>query len=387
MAAMTALDALSIDSMIPALAQIDTDLGMSNANQRQWIVTSLFFGFAVGVLVFGFVADAIGRRKPVMFSFAIFAISTLICMQSTSLSWMLVGRVGQGIGASGPYVLAIAIVRDAYQGRKMARIMSLVMMVFIGAPIVAPFMGQLVLMVAGWRSIFGVLLVYCVVLALWFWQRQPESLPADKRVPLKLKSITSNVIEVLSNRQSRTYTIAMALAGGAFIAYLSTAQQIFQEIYQTGIKFPAVFASLASTIGLSSWLNSRWVETLGMACLLGRALFMVFCFSLLYLIGSLIWPALPPFWFYYLYLAAVIFCYGLIFSNLTSLALEPMGHIAGAASSVINSVGTIGSLLVAATIGESLNDTVTPVVAGFGIACLLAWLLVRTIPRPVPAGE
>lgn len=387
MAAMTALDALSIDSMIPALAQIDADLGMSNPNQRQWIVTSLFFGFALGVLVFGFVADAIGRRAPVMCAFAIFVVGTLICMQSTNLGWMLAGRVCQGVGASGPYVLSIAIVRDTYQGRKMARVMSLVMMVFIGAPIVAPFIGQLVLMVAGWRSIFGVLLAFCVAIALWFWRRQPETLAVEKRVPLKLKSIASNACEVLGNRQSRTYTIAMALAGGAFIAYLSTAQQIFQEIYQTGNSFPAVFASLASTIGLSSWLNSRWVETLGMARLLGRALLMVFCFSVLYLIGSLLWSATPPFWFYYLYLAGVIFSYGLIFSNLTSLALEPMGHIAGAASSVVNSVGTIGSLIVAATIGANLHNSVTPVVVGFGLACLLAWLLVRKIDRPVPQEQ
>ncbi len=383
MAAMTALDALSIDSMIPALSQIDVDLGMSNPNQRQWIVTSLFFGFAIGVLIFGFVADAIGRRKPVMCSFAIFVVGSLICMQSTSLSWMLAGRICQGFGASGPYVLSIAIVRDAYQGRKMARIMSLVMMVFIGVPIVAPFMGQLVLIVASWRSIFGVLLSYSVVIALWFWLRQPESLSIEKRVPLKIKSVLSNAREVLSNRQVRTYTAAMALAGGAFIAYLSTAQQIFQEIHQIGIEFPAVFASLASTIGLSSWLNSRWVESLGMARLLGRALLMVFCASVLYLIGSLAWPAMPPFWFYYVYLAVVIFCYGLIFSNLTSLALEPLGHIAGAASSVVNSAATIGSLLVAASIGGNLNETVTPLVVGFGVTCLLAWLLVSKIDRAV----
>lgn len=387
MAAMTALDALSIDSMIPALAQIDADLAMSHANQRQWIVTSLFFGFAVGVLVFGFVADAVGRRRPVMCAFAIFAVGTVICIQSNSLGWMLVGRICQGIGASGPYVLSIAIVRDAYQGRQMARIMSLVMMVFIGVPIIAPFIGQLVLMVAGWRSIFGVLLIYCIAVAVWFWQRQPESLVPEKRVPLRIKSIWSNAGEVIGNKQCRTYTIAMALVTGAFIAYLSTAQQIFQEIYHIGIKFPLVFASLASTIGLSSWLNSRWVERLGMARLLGRALIAVFCASAVYLVASLLWGTTPPFWFYYLYLALVIFCYGLIFGNLTSLALEPMGHIAGAASSLVNCVATIGALMVAATIGVNLGKTVLPLVIGFGVSCLLAWLITRKIDRPVDSNN
>ncbi len=387
MAAMAALDAFSIDSMVPALAQIDADLEMASANQRQWIVTSLFLGFAIGVFLYGFVADSIGRRKPTLVAFCIFAVGTLICIQADSITWMLVGRVCQGAGAAGPYVLSIAIVRDAYEGRKMARVMSLIMMIFIGVPIVAPFIGQLVLLVASWRGIFWVLFVYGAVIALWFWWRQPETLDKEKRVPVRLGTMISNTREVLAHPQTRAYTIAIALAGGAFIAYLSTAQQVFQEIYQTGIKFPIVFASLASTIGLSSWLNSRWVERLGMACLLNRAFMVVAAVSLCYLIGSMFWQNTPPLWFYYAYLAVVLFCYGLIFGNLTSLALEPMGHIAGAASSVVNSLSTLGAISVAAIIGMNLRSSVTPVVAGFGIACLLAWLLVKDIDRPVRGEE
>lgn len=382
MAAMTALDALSIDSMMPALSQIHVDLQMATANHRQWIITTLFLGFSVGVLIFGFVADSIGRRIPTLTAFGLYAIGTVICMQADSLSVMLLGRACQGVGAAGPYVLAIAIVRDAYHGRKMARVMSLIMMIFIGAPIVAPFMGQLVLMLAGWRTIFAVLLWYSIIIALWFWWRQPETLKVENRIPIKASVVWSNAVEVLSHNHTRMYTFAMALAGGAFIAYLSTAQQIFQDIYQTGNRFPLVFASLASTVALSSWLNSRLVERLGMARLLGYALVGVSVASLAFLILSFLVQGLLPFWTYYLYLAVVIFCYGLIFGNLTSLALEPMGHIAGAASSIVNSAGTIGSIIVASIIGMSLRETVIPLVTGFGIACFIAWWLVRTLKQP-----
>ena len=383
MAAMTALDALSIDSMMPALAQIHIDLQMATANHRQWIITTLFLGFSVGVLIFGFVADSIGRRIPTLSAFGLYAIGTVICMQADSLSVMLLGRACQGFGAAGPYVLAIAIVRDAYHGRRMARVMSLIMMVFIGAPIVAPFMGQLVLMLAGWRTIFAVLLSYSVIIALWFWWRQPETLRAENRIPIKPSVVWSNAVEVLSHTHTRAYTFAMALAGGAFIAYLSTAQQIFQDIYQTGNRFPLVFASLASTVALSSWINSRLVGKLGMAHLLGYALLGVSAVSLVFLMVSFLVQGLLPFWIYYLYLAVVIFCYGLIFGNLTSLALEPMGHIAGAASSIVNSAGTIGSIVVASIIGMSLRETVIPLVTGFGIACFAAWWLVKALRRPV----
>lgn len=386
MAAMTALDAFSIDSMVPALAQIDIDLNMADANQRQLIVTSLFLGFSIGVFFYGFIADSIGRRKPTLFAFGIFAVGTLLCMQANSLGWMLAGRVLQGFGAAGPYVLSLAIVRDAYKGRKMAQVMSLILMVFIMVPIVAPFIGQLVLMVAGWRSIFGVLLIYCIVVGIWFWLRQPETLDPAKRVPVKLRTIRNHTIEVLSHAHTRAYTTAMALASGAFIAYLSTAQQVFQEIYHTGIRFPIVFASLASTIGLSSWLNSRWVERLGMARLLAIAFVVVATVSVCYLTGAMLWQGTPPLWFYYSYLVVVLFCYGLIFGNLTSLALEPMGHIAGAASSIINCVATLGAIAVAAIIGSSMGTTVTPVVAGFGVSCLCAWLLVKNIDRSVPSA-
>lgn len=386
MAAMTALDAASIDSMVPALAQIGEDLQLHSANHRQWIINALFLGFGVGVFMYGFIADSIGRRKPTLFAFGIYALGTVICMQSSSMTEMVIGRGFQGFGAAGPYVLAITIIRDTYTGRKMAKVMSLVQMIFIGIPIVAPFAGQLVLLFAGWRSIFTALLFFGILTASWFWLRQPETLSPTDRLPLSVEKVWQNTLEVLRRKQTRSYLISMALATGAFIAYLSTAQQVFQDIYNTGTRFPIVFASLATAIGLSSWLNSRWVEALGMSRLLNRALAGVTVASIGYLILSNAWAETPPLWFYMMYLSTVMFCYGLIFGNLTSLALEPMGHIAGAASSVVNSFSMFGAIAISVLIGSTLNTSVLPVVIGFGTCCLTAWLLLRSIKRPVKDG-
>ncbi len=386
MAAMTALDAVSIDSIVPALAHIDTDLQLPTANHRQWVVNALFAGFAIGVFLYGFVADSIGRRLPTIVAFGIYAVGTLVCMKSATFAEMVAGRAIQGFGAAGPYVLSIAIVRDSFKGRQMAKIMSLILMIFIGVPMVAPFAGQLILQVAGWRSIFLVLLVFALSVGSWFWLRQPETLKPDKKIPLGAATILKNVIEVLRHPLTCVYLVAMALVTGAFIAYLGTAQQIFQDIYHTGTRFPVIFASMAAAIGLSSWLNSRWVKALGMATLLNRALLGVAASSAGYLILGTLWPAAASLWCYLIYLFAVMFCYGLIFGNLTSLALEPMGHIAGAASSVINSLATVGAILVAALIGSNLGSSPVPVVTGFGCCCLTSFILVYLVRKNTAQG-
>ena len=186
LALMTALDAFAVDAMLPALGQIGADLQLQNDNQRQLIITSLFLGFSLGVLFYGFVSDRYGRRPPVIAGFLIFCVASIICSLSNTIGTLLTGRILQGIGAAGPYVIAVAIVRDRYEGRDMAQIMSLIMMVFIGVPMVAPFIGQQLQHLAGWRSIFVALTIYSVVVLGWFHIRQPETLHPDKRKPCLL---------------------------------------------------------------------------------------------------------------------------------------------------------------------------------------------------------
>ena len=375
MACMVALDAFSIDAMLPALAQIAQDLDVAQDNHRQYIITSIFLGFLVGVFVFGFIADSFGRRNPAMLGFALHIIGSAVCMYSNSFAELLLGRVLQGMGAAGPYVLSTVIIRDQFEGRAMARILSLVMMVFICVPMVAPFIGQSVMHLAGWRSIFGALLIFSVIVLIWFACRQQETLKPSNRKAFSAAQVKLAVKAVFSNNQSFRYLVCLGVMLGAFITYLSTGQQIFQVIFQLGDLFPVVFASLAACFGVGSFVNSRSVVRLGSKRLIHYALTAIVLVSVIFLVEYYLANEGVPLWFYIVYLAVVVFSFAFLFSNFTALALEPLGEIAGAASSIINSSSTAIAIVIAALVGAQLNTTVLPVVFGFGGLGLFAWCL------------
>ena len=272
MAISMSLVALAIDAMLPALGQIGADLGLTRDNDRQLVLTLLFAGLAVGQLFYGPVSDTFGRRAPILFGFGLFIVGSLIAIFAPTFDWLLVGRFLQGLGAAGPRIITVAIVRDGSAGREMARIMSLVMMVFILVPAVAPALGQIILLFAPWRGIFVALLLLAGATMAWFHIRQPETLPADKRLPFSPAAIGSSFREVLTTRSAVVYTLAGGMIFGAFIGFLNTSQQILQELYGLGVRFPAYFAFLALTIGLSSFVNSRLVVRYGMRYLSRLAL-------------------------------------------------------------------------------------------------------------------
>ncbi|MBX2879232.1 MAG: multidrug effflux MFS transporter [Granulosicoccus sp.] len=375
MALMAALDAVSIDGILPALDQIASDLGVVVSNRKQYVVTALFLGFSAGVLVYGFAADTLGRRRPVMAGFVIYILGTLVCLYATSFSGLLSGRVLQGFGAAGPYVLSVAIVRDLYRGRQMARALSLIMMVFIGVPMLAPFLGQGILLFTEWRGIFAFFLVFALVVMGWFWARQPETLKPEHKRPADFRAMRTDLVVVICHPQSIKYILALGAMTGAFIAYLSTAQQVFQDMYGLGLWFPAVFAALASLFGIASFLNSRWVESLGMARLIHYSLCVLVVASALFFVRFAFAESAPPFFAYVLYVCVVMPVFAFCFSNTTSLALEPHGARAGAASSIVNSISTFIAIALATAIGSLLQENVLPVVGGFGVLCLLAAVL------------
>lgn len=367
MAAMSALDAFSIDAMMPALEQIGDDLHVTVENHRQFVITALFLGFSVGVLFYGFLADRFGRRMPVIGGFIVYGLGTLACLLADTFALMLAGRILQGLGAAGPYVLSITIVRDSFKGDEMARLLSLVMMVFIGIPMIAPFIGQGLLLLAGWRSIFAALMVFALLTLVWFARRQPETLATADRQPLSLAQIGRSITTVLSHPVTCRYLIVIGLLAGAFIAYLSTAQQVFQDMYQLGTRFPVVFASLAAVFGVASFANSRLVMRIVPQTLVKCATGALLLSSLCYLLAYRDFSVLPPLPVHLLYLSVMMAAFAFLFGNVTSLAMEPMGHIAGAASSVVNSLSTVIAIAIAALIGSRLDSTTHPVVLGFGL--------------------
>ncbi len=379
---MSALDAFAIDAMLPALGDIGKELSLVNDNQRQLIITSLFLGFSLGVLFYGFLSDRYGRRPPVIAGFLIFLAATVICINSDSIATLLAGRVLQGIGAAGPYVIAVAIVRDRYEGRDMAQIMSLIMMVFIGVPMIAPFIGQFLQNLAGWRFIFVALALYALIVLIWFYLRQNETLHRDNRKPFTLSSISSATVCILSNRITFCYLLVLGVISGAFIAYLSTAQQVFHDMYGLGDKLPLTIASLATMYGLACFINAKLVHAMGMRRLVGLALVLVTLSSAVYALVVFLMgnnPALP---FHLGYMAIIIFCFGFLFENVVTLALEPMGDLAGAAMSVITSLSTLMAVAISYLIGAWLNTTVLPIAFAFFLMCLFGYLVHRKALLP-----
>jgi DHA1 family bicyclomycin/chloramphenicol resistance-like MFS transporter len=290
---------------------------------------------------------------------------------------MLAGRFLQGAGVAGPRTITLALVRDRFEGRAMARVMSLIMAVFILMPVVAPAIGQAVIAISGWKMIFGVYLVMAVLASVWFGLRQEETLPKSRRIPFSLGRMAAAAREVVTNRLSIGYTVASGYVFGAFLGYLTSAQQILQQQYGLGSRFPLYFAMLAITIGGASFLNATLVVRYGMRALSSWSLRGICLASILFTAVASAASGHPPLWALMTYLMVAFFGIGLLFGNLNALAMQPLGHIAGTGAAVVGATSMLISLALGTLIGQSYNDTVLPLVVGFAVlsACSLmsAW--------------
>lgn len=367
MAMMSSLAALSTDAMLPALAEIGGDLGVVRDNSNQLIVSLLFLGMAGGQILYGPVSDSVGRKPAIYAGYALFMIGSMMSLVATSFGVMLAGRLLQGIGIAGPRNVSMALIRDKYEGRSMARVMSFVSVIFILVPIIAPAFGQAILLVAHWRAIFGSFLVLALIGVLWFAFRQPETLVESKRRPFSLKRISQAMGEVLSTRSAVAYTVVAGLMSAGFLGYLSTAQQIFQIQYGLGERFPLIFATLAVALGCASFLNGRLVMRLGMRTLATWAARLLVLTSTLFLVFALTTAGQPPLWTLMGYLMVTFLCVGVLFGNLNALAMQPLGHIAGVGAAIVGALSQIIAVVLSAVIGQSYNGTVLPLVAGFAV--------------------
>jgi DHA1 family bicyclomycin/chloramphenicol resistance-like MFS transporter len=387
MAMMTALTAMSIDAMLPALSEIGLDLGVRRANDNQLVISLLFLGMAIGQMFYGPVSDSIGRKPTIYIGFGLFAVGCLLSMLTTNFQILLAGRVLQGLGTAAPRIVVIALVRDQYGGRAMARVMSFVMAVFILVPVVAPAFGQTVLLVAHWRAIFGIYLMLVLVIGIWFAWRQPETLPPNRRIPFSLIRIARAIREVVTQRTAFGYTITAGLISGAFIGYLNSAQQVFQEQYELGQLFPLYFAILALAIGSASIMNARLVLRFGMRALSFRALHSTVALSVIILGIAVIMAGQPPLWSLTLYFLLTFFGVGILFGNLNALAMEPLGHIAGVGAAVVGSLSAFISLLLGTLIGQSYNGTVLPLIGGFTILSITAIGVMHWVEAKKPLSQ
>ncbi len=387
MALMISLVAMSIDAMLPALSDIGRDLAVQRDNNTQLVISLFIFGIAVGQLVYGPLSDSTGRKPAVYAGLCVFMIGCLLSVYATNFAIMLSGRIIQGLGLAGPRIVTMAIIRDRYEGRGMAQVMSFIMAVFIVVPAIAPAFGQGVLMIAGWRAIFGAVLVLALIASIWFSVRQPETLMPAQRRPFSLKRTVVVFREICAIRAALGYTIAAGLIFGAFQGYLNSAQQIFQIQYHKGILSPLFYSMVALSIGAASLVNSRLVMRFGMRSLTRWSSLNLSGCSGCFLVIALLLKNQPPFWAFMIYLV-VSFCnLGLLFGNLNALAMKPLGHIAGSGAALVGSFSILISVPLGILIGQAYNGTVLPLVCGFAFLGSISAVVIHKTEQSKPNSQ
>ncbi len=378
-AALMALNALAIDIMLPGLQEIGASLGESDENSRQFIITAYVTGFGLAQLLFGPLSDRFGRRTPLMIGLAIYVAAATACAFSPSFGALLALRFVQGLGAAATRVIAISIVRDIFGGRAMAEVMSLVFMVFMVVPVIAPGVGQIVMLFGDWPMIFLFMGVISALVLVWTKMRLPETLREEYRRPLTVGSIALGFRIVLTNRISICYTAAFTCIFGALFGFINSAQQVYIGIYDVGAWFPVLFAIVAGLMAVSSYLNSRLVGRFGMRKLAHGALAGFILVTGIAFFLSLAGPI--PLWLFTLLFALAMVQFSWIGANFNSLAMEPVGHVAGTASSAQGFLQTVGGGLIGAYIGQAFDGSVTPLAAGYFFAGLGAVAMVLLAER------
>ena len=375
-AALFATIAISIDAMLPALPEIAATLSPDAPNRAQLVVTSFVFGMGFGTLFAGPLSDAFGRKPVILVSSAIYMIAAIACFFAPTLETLLIARLVMGIGGAGPRTVSIAMVRDLFAGRDMARIMSFVMMVFTLVPAVAPLMGQGIIALAGWKAIFLVYVGFSIVIMAWLSLRQPETLAVAARRPLTVALLKDAVRELFSHRIVLVSLLAQTLTLASLFATLSSMQGIFEVRFDRAETFPLWFGFIALISMGGSVINARVVVRIGMRRVLNATYLAVLCLTVIFLV--LIWGGVMPdvlaFPAHLTWSIALFAMMGLSMGNLNALAMEPVGHIAGMASSVISAIATVGSVLLAVPVGQAFDGTAVPLMTGVAvfIGCALA---------------
>lgn len=379
-AAMMALTALGIDSMLPALPAIGASLDVTQPNHRQFVITTYLIGFAVAQLAYGPLSDRYGRRPVLCVALVSYVVTCGVAAVSGSFMLLLIARAAMGAAAAGARVVTVALVRDCFAGRAMARVMSLAFMVFMAAPIFAPMFGQGVLWAGGsWRMIFWGVGVAGAVVALWFILRMPETLAADARQSLRPGRIVGDYGLMLRDRVAVGYTLAIALLSGAMFGFIGSVQQVMEEVFHRPELLTIVFATVASTMAVGSFLNSRIVMHLGTRRISHTALVVLIGIASLHLAIAL--AGYETLWSFALLQALMMASFGLATSNFSAMAMEKMGEIAGTASSLQGFVTTLGGAMIGAVVGQSFDGTTVPLYCGFVLMGVTAFVVVAIAER------
>ncbi len=375
-AALMALNALAIDVFIPALQDIGEALSVVDHNRRQFVISAYIMGFGIAQLFYGTLSDRFGRRPILLFGLAVYVAASVVASYVPNFESLLIVRFVQGIGTAATRVIAVSVVRDTFGGARMASVMSLVMMVFMAVPLIAPNVGQVIILFGNWQSVFWVTGILGAVMALWSYFRLPETLHPEFRMPLTFVRVSSAFRVVVTTRTSFGYALSTALTFAVLFAFINQAEQLFTQTFELGDYFTLAFSGIAVFMAGASFMNSRLVERMGMRRLSHTALM---CFAGLIALAlslSLGLGAQFPFWLFCILMALIFACFGFIGTNFNALAMDPLGHVAGTASSVLGCLQTFVGGLLGAAIGYAYDGTVVPLFAGYlmlalgAIACV-----------------
>jgi DHA1 family bicyclomycin/chloramphenicol resistance-like MFS transporter len=385
-AMLMALAALGMDTMLVALPDIARTFSVPDENDRQLVVTTYLLGMAAGQPFYGPLSDRFGRKPVLAAGIVLFILGSLWAFLAPSFGAVLAARTVQGFGAASPRVLVTAIVRDRFSGREMARTMSFVMMIFIMVPIFAPAVGAGILHLFGpWHWIFVFLLLAACLVLGWMILRLPETRHDSDQVPMSTRSLSRNIVTVVTNRQALGYTVAMGFMLGTMMSYVGSTQQIFVDVYGLEQEFPLIFGSLAFVLAIAALLSARLVSTMGIRRLSHMALigYVAVC-AVFALFG---FPEHPPLPVFSAFMAALFLCFGLIVPNFNTLAMGPLGHIAGMASSFIGFYTTAAGAIAGWLIGQAFDGTVRPLAIGFTTLGAMALLTVLVTEHGVLMRE
>ncbi|MES3034594.1 MAG: multidrug effflux MFS transporter [Gemmatimonadota bacterium] len=378
-ASLTALNALAIDAMLPALPEIGAALHVATDNQRQWVITAYLLGVSSTQLLYGVLSDRFGRKRILLIGVGLYAAFAIVAAFAATFAQLVAARALTGAGAAAVQVLAVSLVRDRFSGAQMARVMSLTFMVFLTAPVLAPSIGQAIMLVSSWRLIFGFLATFSLVLLTWAAFRLPETLHPADRLPLEPRRIVTAFRTVLGSRTTVGYMLAAASVLGGLFGFINSVQQVFTDIFHAPTIFPLIFACVAIGMAVSSLLNSRIVVRLGVRYVSHRALLGFITFAALHwLVARSGYETIVTF---AVLQAAMMFCFGMVAANFASIAMEPLGHVAGTGSSIYGTITLAVGSLVGFVIGQQFDGTAVPLTTGYVLCGLTALAIVLVTER------
>jgi len=386
LALMTSLGALTIDLQLPAMPLILESFGLTTANQQQWMITAYMFGFAGAQIFYGPVSDSLGRKPILMFGLSVYVLASVICLMADSYWLFLLARGLQGVGAASARIMVNAITRDFFEGNEMARVTSMVMLIFIMVPVFAPVLGSVILLLGDWHLIIWVYMIFGAGGMLWIMIRLPESLANEHKKSLRFKQIKSAFISVLSEPLSISFAVISGAIFAGFMAYLNAAEQIYSQIYDAKQQFPYLFGGIALFFGLAAFINSKIVTRFGAMKVTFYGMLVLLVTNSISLCVVVMYSGVPPLWLFVLMMAGINVCIGLAYGNLMAIAMLPLGHIAGMGASVIGTISAILAAGIGIFISQQLKITLMPIMLGFFVTSLVAFLLVHYF-RHHPTGE